>query len=252
MYGLIYALIDPRDRALRYIGQTTVRLDRRVSAHVSAPSLRVHSHLGRWMGGLVRSGDRPIAIPIARASSREELDALEIAFIAYLRSAGAKLVNTTDGGGGTRGRIVPQEQRDRIAAKQRGVARTPHTERWKIDQSLAKRGKPSSNTPEHHARIGDMKRGVPRTPEERAAISAGRKGKGKGPRPDVSIQMSKLWTGRKRPDRVGDKHPKFRADVSTDEIVRLRRDGKSQRAIARALGVNQIMVQRRLRAAGVP
>lgn len=248
--GFIYGLIDPRTRELRYIGQTTRTVAQRLASHVSPKSTRAHSRVARWIGGLIKQGHRPIAVPMAVASTREQLDALEVAFIAHLRGAGARLKNHTEGGGGRAGYVPTAEERERSAAAQRGVPKPKHTDEWRARMSASKKGKPSTNSAEHHARIGASKRGIPRSPEVRAKISAARKGKraGEYTTERMALAIAALKACAFRAD--GAAHPAYRHDISTEEICKRIDGGETKAAIARDLGVTRTFINRRLAAKG--
>ena len=224
MHGTVYILIDPRTRAIRYVGQTVKTLARRIGEHYR--NSRPGSHLGHWIMQLRRERLRPLGVPIAVGVSKEHLDALEIAFIAHLGSLGVDLVNAMPGG-------------------------SPHTtEEWRARQSRIKTGRPSPNTPEHHAQLNESKRGVSRSEETKRRISASKKGVTTCPRsPEVREKISAAQRG--RPGKKGSASPRFDDSVSTEEIVRRYAAGESQRAIATALDTTQTTVQRRLATAGI-
>ena len=92
VYGSIYGLHDPRTGELRYIGQTTVSLKERLWAHLSPSSRRKAYYSARWIDSLVRDGVKPEIRLLAEAGSNEDLDRLEIKYIAAARSRKGKLV----------------------------------------------------------------------------------------------------------------------------------------------------------------
>lgn len=55
--GFIYALIDPRDNKVCYIGQTKRSLRQRYSEHVNFPR---NKNMRQWMSDLSTAGVRPI------------------------------------------------------------------------------------------------------------------------------------------------------------------------------------------------
>lgn len=75
--GSIYALIDPRDRSVRYVGQTIVALQKRLSDHLSAPT---NSKMRSWLGELKSAGLRPDIILLETASI-DRLDERERAWL---------------------------------------------------------------------------------------------------------------------------------------------------------------------------
>lgn len=124
---------------------------------------------------------------VAAGLSEQHAFALEAKRIAYWRSAGNKLTNTTDGGEGTRGLQHSAEARAKISAANKGRKRSPEV-RAKLS-SLRKGIKLSE---EHKRKIGRASRGRPRSqatkekmraaalvrsPEHIAKISAALKGR---------------------------------------------------------------------------
>ena len=88
----IYALVDPRDGATRYIGQTTSPLPLRLSQH-----LLDNRHAGNpkheWLCDLERDHLRPRIIPLVVAATADA-DAVERRMIAACVEGGATLTNT--------------------------------------------------------------------------------------------------------------------------------------------------------------
>lgn len=82
MFGLIYILIDPRTRKIRYVGQTKLEPSEQLRALLEKPVRR--RELAAWLSELKQIGERPVIVPIAKAASKAELDKLEEAFIAEL------------------------------------------------------------------------------------------------------------------------------------------------------------------------
>lgn len=98
----LYVLIDPRDGRLRYVGQTT-RLANRRSQYASAAHTDKPYPAQRWLRKLEALGLQPVFVPVAIAQTHEQLDALEIAWIAFMRMACSDLLNVSSGGLGCRG-----------------------------------------------------------------------------------------------------------------------------------------------------
>lgn len=107
MFGLIYILIDPRTRKIRYVGQTTLVLEERLRLHMSKQKLGKRNTLAAWLRELERLELMPAIIPIAIGTSQEHLDALEIAFLAEIGKT-ADLVNTHGGGRGVHAPNIEQ------------------------------------------------------------------------------------------------------------------------------------------------
>ncbi len=148
---VIYALCDSRvdDPVLRvrYVGQTTVRLSRRLGGHMNSAKRGGHTHRDRWIRSVLASGGtvsiESIAnVPIAQWASAEQET------IVLYRSKGARLTNATDGGEG-----MPN----------------PNAEtRERLRQAFV--GKPL--LAEHRLKIGNGNRGLVRTADVRERIRA--------------------------------------------------------------------------------
>lgn len=248
-YGAVYGLHDPSTGELRYIGQTTTTVAARLSVHMAPASLRKHSYVCRWLRGLNQRGLRPTTSIIAEAADQEELDRLEIHHIAAARAAGVRLTNLSDGGGGPSGRVVSQETREKIAAKQRGVPKPKHTDEWRANMSERMAGR-CTNTPEHMAMLHEMRVGSRHTEETKARISAAKKGqtsgmKGRTHSAESRAKMSESQIGL----MAGEKHPAFRHDIDTGWILAQVAAGKTKTSIAEELGVSTTFVHRRIRQA---
>jgi hypothetical protein len=249
-HGVIYGLYAP-DGELRYIGQTTKEPWMRLCAHLSPSSLRRHSYLGRWLGSLVAKGERPTIRPIVDAANQVELDRLEVAYIAAARAGGVRLVNLSNGGGGRSGYVPTHAEREKISAAQRGVPRKPHSEATRAHLSRLHRGRPSPNTREHHRRVAELLRGVPRSASTRAKISAAKIGHVTTPKHRAALSRALIGKP-KAPDHVakltGPGHGMFRHDIVTDELVAAVRGGESVAGLARRRGLPRTFIHRRLNA----
>ena len=204
----LYVLEDPRTGEVRYVG-VSKDPGNRFSCHVcDAITKGKHLYTSRWIRKLDRCGLRPTMRVIAVLQT-ESSAAAEIAYIARLRADGFRLTNATDGGEGTRG--LSPETKEKIAASKRGKKRSPETVK---KQSDAIRGR--KHTEEAMKKIradADRRRGIPRTPEVRAKISASQLGRrvseetrkklsaanlGKSPSAETRAKVSAALLGRKR------------------------------------------------------
>lgn len=96
--GIIYGLYD--NTGLRYIGQTTCAPRVRLQAHIAGYSKAKDSPRVRWLREMRSRGEVPMLLPIEAASSKEELDRLEAAYIENAKDSGHNLVNLMIGRGG--------------------------------------------------------------------------------------------------------------------------------------------------------
>jgi hypothetical protein len=117
---LIYALCDPRDDSVRYIGKTIHPLHLRFAAH-----MRAGRRAGRrkpvhnWINGLLAIGQRPYIRCIQTVPCEWDWQAAERFWIAAARRTGYSLMNLTDGGEGVSGHVHSQEHKEKIAQKLR-------------------------------------------------------------------------------------------------------------------------------------
>lgn len=99
MRSVIYALSDPRDSALRYIGRAQ-NLKDRVRLHVTKPSQS--TPVGRWITELLSLGLEPVPTVVMTIENGDGIDgwtiddaiyAAERAVIAWYEKQGADLLN---------------------------------------------------------------------------------------------------------------------------------------------------------------
>lgn len=128
MQYLVYGLIDPRTRLIRYVGKSSSGLTR-PRMHSQPRSLKPKSHKNAWLRGLFASGgtyeiviletlEDPKALGSLcwwRAGDAPEnnaaLNDAECWWIAYGRALGWPLTNLTDGGDGVNGYKHSKEAR---------------------------------------------------------------------------------------------------------------------------------------------
>jgi hypothetical protein len=245
-HGVIYGLHDPLTGELRYIGQTVKAVPERLASHVCPSSLKRHSYLARWLGGLVKRGLSPTWSQLAEAQDQSELDRLEVEFIARARIEGIRLVNQSDGGGGRAGFKLSAETKEKLRVANTGKPHGPHTPEWKAHMAQVMAGR-QTNTPEHMARLAEAKRGKPRSEETKARISAAKKGT---PSPKKGIPMSEEQKAKVSASRKGKmteaSHHQYRGDISTEAILKRLSEGATKVEIAQELGVSSTFVHRRV------
>lgn len=110
---VIYALVDPRNREIRYVGKAD-NPKRRLRAHISrsirSPGAR---KCASWVASLISSGVKPEMMELESiVGSWEEAEKY---WIAYMRFVGANLVNMTTGGGKQNGHAISQSAREKIS-----------------------------------------------------------------------------------------------------------------------------------------
>ena len=161
----IYALVDPRNKAIRYIGKA-VDLKKRLAQHLSPSSLKKHTHKNFWIKKLLALGLKPEIEPIADLHYLDDWAEEERLWIARLRSLSGhpKLTNSTDGGEGVEGLVFSEESRKKMSQSGKGRRASAET---CARISAAHKGK--VKTPEHckNLSIGQKKRYDHLSPKER-------------------------------------------------------------------------------------
>lgn len=90
----IYALLDPRDRQVRYVGMTK-NPAQRMARHLVEARRKGRTKRLEWVRSLVIAGVEPEMIEVERTSDWHEAEQF---WIAYFRAMGADLVNGNEGG----------------------------------------------------------------------------------------------------------------------------------------------------------
>lgn len=122
-FGEIYMVTDIQEpHRVRYAGLTTRGLRERSSGHWTESrngTLPINRFLKKRAG---RKSDVAFTV-IDTADNLEELNQKEVEWIAFFRSIGYADLNITDGGGGTKGRKMSQEEKERKRQAMIGVFR---------------------------------------------------------------------------------------------------------------------------------
>lgn len=196
----IYALIDPRDNAIRYIGKANDP-QHRFQVHIRSCEKEA-THKGRWIKGLKLLNLAPLLkiveeIPFDRWKEREAY------WIQYYHSQGAPLTNGTAGGDGMQS--PTPEVRAALSRAHKGKPRP--------DVSAARKGK--KRPPEVGAKVSASQTGKILSEEHKRKISVSRTGKkypnistsmkGRKLSPESIEKRSTAVRGRKRPPEVGAK-----------------------------------------------
>jgi len=82
---LIYGLIDPRDRCLRYVGKTHKRREIRLSEHIEAAREGQSSRVYRWIRGLLKLDLVPEIFVLERVPGTDDWGEAERRNIAFWR-----------------------------------------------------------------------------------------------------------------------------------------------------------------------
>lgn len=170
---IIYALVDPRDVVVFYVGRSSSGLAR-ARNHWSPTTLaRSNAELRERIVAILGSGASPVAVELERLTAPAGLNDAEVRWIEEQRASGAPLANRTRGGKGQHGATHSAEARGRISAARAGVSWGRHTDESRARISAAKRG---------------QGRGMQRGPlplEVRRKISLRRRASAAVPRPRV-------------------------------------------------------------------
>ena len=131
----IYALCDPRDDAIRYVGRT-VNLKDRYRNHLKA---KWNTHRCCWIKGLKEIGLRPKMIILETVVESECRDA-EMWWIGHLRETGCDLTNHSDGGDGILNPTPDTRRRMSLSAKRRGPNNKGHKYSVELKEANRDRG----------------------------------------------------------------------------------------------------------------
>jgi hypothetical protein len=190
----IYALVDPRNNAVRYVGKSDIP-QVRLRNHLKPNLLKEKTKKNSWLKSLLRVGLKPMIRTIEEVHSTK-WEERERFWIGHLTRLGERLTNGTPGGEGgapseearrkiskaLKGRTLPAEQ-----IRKMSLARKGHrvTERTRILISQARQGHEVSY--ETRRKIGDANRGFRHTAAARKKIAAA----GRGRR--MPFAVSRYW-----------------------------------------------------------
>lgn len=215
----IYGLLDPLEGEIRYVGKC------------SSPAKRLRAHVKEcgttrkcnWIAGLRAQGREPALLILEEGVG--DWQERERAWIAAFRMLGNNLCNHTDGGEGL---VNPsQETRLKIAEARRRLWEEDRQGQLEITQDPARRAKISialkgrAKSAEHVANLPQNRRGVKRSEEHKAAISASLKGnthrRGKKSSAETRLKISMSLTGRKQ---VGKKPPSKESNLKRSQTLK--------------------------------
>lgn len=114
----LYALLDPNDNKIRYIGYTS-NPKNRLKEHISSSignSRNNISHKSNWIKSLQKQNKEPIYKTLIITNSLEEIKLIEIDYIKYFRKI-YNLTNNTKGGDGVNGLKWSEESKSKIKGR---------------------------------------------------------------------------------------------------------------------------------------
>lgn len=147
MQFLIYGLIDPVTRQLRYIGKSQRGL-LRPQQHSMPSYLGGNTHKNNWVKSLLSMGTKPEIVIIQEFDSPDILSQAEIHWISYFRDLGCPLTNHCRGGNGFTGRHG-EEARRKISE----AGRRPMSQASKDNLSRLKKGVPLTEAHKQALRV---------------------------------------------------------------------------------------------------
>lgn len=197
----IYALADPANGQIRYIGKSIRPLER-LTNHCNEKSV---CHRTNWIKAMIREGRRPVIGILDRLDESEDWKTAEQRWIKYGRECGWNLVNETDGGDGVRN--LSAEARAKL--------------------SLRFKGKPLSE--EHRKKVG--RKGRRHSSETKARMS--RIHKGRVFTPEWKTKISRAMTGN------GKNRKRKLTLAQANEIIRKVTEGETRESIAKEYGINK-------------
>ncbi len=189
--GVIYGLVDPTTRLLRYVGQTQQRLLKRLAAHRRAwQGSNSHLPVNRWIAKLREQGLEPEAVVLEGPLQVAMLDEAERRHIATHKTQGADLLNLCPGGRASLGTwCQPAEAIKRSADAKRGKPRTVETRARLAEANKGKKQSPET-VAKRVAKIRGRKQSAEHIAKRAAAIAAT---KGAKPR-SATCPRGHLWT----------------------------------------------------------
>jgi len=155
--SVIYVLIHPITREIRYTGGTVQPIKNRLRIHIYDSNIvKCKHHCSRWIKSLLNQGLKP-EIVVIQELDFEYFHLIEMMWIAWFRKYGIRLTNSTVGGEGILGYKCSDESRQKRRNRR-------HSDATKIKQSLAQKGVPKSE--EHKKNLSIALTGKTHTPAQ--------------------------------------------------------------------------------------
>lgn len=160
----IYALHDPRDNAVKYVGKT-VNLKTRMRKYRQPCNRKSQAYLNAWITGLERIGLFPMVSVLEVCEGQSWVEA-ERRWIAYYRASGAELCNLSSGGEGEAGRVVSADTRAKLSRINTGKVQTSEAKARQIAAQMGRK-----NSPETRRKLREANRGKAPSPATLKAAS---------------------------------------------------------------------------------
>jgi hypothetical protein len=165
--AIVYGLTSSEDGQIRYIGQTTKPLRRRLREHITSAQRGGMWPIAKWIRKVIRQGFEVQITPLVESAIWDES---EIETITTYLAQGAKLLNATNGGKGFVGMVFTEDTRRKMseAAKRRlsapeakkilaEIARKAWTDPVYRQRKITE-AKARLSTPEARARLSEQSR----------------------------------------------------------------------------------------------
>lgn len=193
MTCIVYGLASS-DGVIRYVGQTSRSIERRLRKHHENARLGVNTPLYHWMR---REAAQGRAVSAVTLQSDAEYGADERRVIAEMRANGVQLLNLTDGGDGTLGWKHTPDTKAKMLAKRIGLKMNLSSE-----QRAQRRANMASNEDQRRASMSAAKMGCKLSQETISKRTATRRANGgytytPEQRAAQSARIKEWWAQRK-------------------------------------------------------
>lgn len=126
----LYCLKCPLTGLIRYIGYTTMAIEKRLRFHVNSSTKGDrNTHRGKWITSLLSQGLKPVAECLVSFDCLEQAKRMEVFLIAHYKQF-CNLVNGTPGGDGRVGHRASEETKKKMSLVRAG--RPQKTKRTEI------------------------------------------------------------------------------------------------------------------------
>ena len=169
---------NPRTNEVRYVGWTSKTLQARLNQHIRDAIKKQDQRRCRWIMSLLASGIQPVIEAVEYGTGESSWAEAERRWIAGFKTAGARLVNSTDGGEGLLNWGTPEERS--AAIRKQHAQRTPAERSERAKRQWAKLSAEqrtaivekgwSHFSPEQRSEINRARR-LQSSPEERSAAA---------------------------------------------------------------------------------